>query len=113
MAAAHAIRLVGVRGWRVRKPLSRLTMSLADATAADLPPGNRAGHEAAYRRGVHQALAFAGDLVDQAETLGEAECILARAENIAGELRYRRKNEGNMMLLDTIRGRLSGRGRKR
>jgi hypothetical protein len=88
----------------------RLTFSLADATAADLPKC-RASHEAAYRRGVHQALAFAGDLVNRAQTLGEAQCILTRAENVAGELRYKRKAEGNMMLLDTIRGRLSGRKR--
>jgi hypothetical protein len=92
----------------VSKPHLPLTVSLADATAADLKPGCRAGHEAAYRRGVHQALAFAGDLVDGANSLKGAQRILCRAENLAGELRYRRKDEGNMMLLDTIRGRLHG-----
>jgi hypothetical protein len=89
------------------RPHKPLTLSLRDATAADLPQEYRANVEGAYRRGVHQALALAGDLADQAKTLGEAQCVLARAENIAGELRYRRKNEGRMMLIDTIRGRLS------
>jgi hypothetical protein len=83
----------------------RLTISAGDI---GVDPELRGAVEAAYRRGVHQAIAFAGDLADQAKTLGEAQCVLARAENMAGERRYRRKNEGSMMLLDTIRGRLSG-----
>jgi hypothetical protein len=87
-----------------RKPL---TFRMADATLADLTPERLAAHEAAYRRGVHQALAFAGDIADRARTLRECQYTLARAENIAGELRYKRKSEGRMMLLDHIRGRLS------
>jgi hypothetical protein len=88
-------------------PRKSITVRMADATVADLAPERLAAREAAYRRGVHQALAFAGDLADRARTLGEAQCILARAEDIAGELRYRRKGEGRAMLLDHIRGRLS------
>jgi hypothetical protein len=87
-----------------RKPV---TVSLRDATLADLPPERLAAHEAAYRRGVHQALAFAGDIADRARSLRECQYTLARAENLAGELRYKRKAEGGMMLLDWIRGRLS------
>jgi hypothetical protein len=86
---------------------SRLTFSMADATAADLDPERGRAVEAGYRRGVHQALAMAGDIADRAMSLRECQYILARAENIAGELRYKRKNEGRMMLLDYIRERLS------
>ena len=84
------------------KPLTRS----ADATLADLTPERLAAHEAAYRRGVHQALAFAGDVVDRAETLKDARRILCRAENVAGELRYKRKHQGRGMLLDYIGSRL-------
>jgi hypothetical protein len=86
------------------KKTSRLTISAGDFV---VDPEQRRAVEAAYRRGVHQAIAFPGDLADQAKTLGEAQCILAQAENMAGELRYGRKNEGSTMLLDTIRGRFS------
>ncbi len=92
---------------KVLEPRHPLNVRLADATAADIDPERRAGYEGAYRRGVHQALAFAGDLVDGSITLKEAQRILTRAENLAGELRYRRKDQGNMMLLDHMRSRLA------
>jgi hypothetical protein len=100
---------MGGRGWQVSSPTPHkpLTVSLRDATAADLDPERLAAAEAGYRRGVHQALAFAGDIADRANSLRECQLTLARPENIAGELRYKRKNEGRMMLLDCIRGRLS------
>jgi hypothetical protein len=83
-----------------------LTHSLEDI-AADLTPERRAAHEAAYRRGVHQALAFAGDLVDEATTLKQARRVLTRAENMAGRLRFVQKNRGGGMLLDHIRQQLT------
>ena len=90
-----------------------LTISLRDATAADLDPERRAAHESAYRRGVHQALAFAGDIVDRAATLKEAQRLLCRAENLAGRLRFIRKDQGNMMLLDHMRTKLYRPAQKR
>ena len=91
---------------RPSDPRKLLTIGLRDATAADLSdPERLAAVKSSYRRGVHQALGFAGDLADQARTLGECQCILARAENIAGELRYRRKNEGRWTPIDHIRAR--------
>jgi len=83
---------------------------MADATLADvMDPERRAAHEAAYRRGVHQAFAFACDVAYQAETLKDARRVLRRCENVAGRLRFIRKDQGNMMLLDFIRARLSRR----
>ena len=55
-----------------------LTISLRDATAADLDPEQMAAHEGAYRRGVHQALAFAGDIADRAATLKSATALVWR-----------------------------------
>jgi hypothetical protein len=75
-----------------------------DATAADLFADP--GHEGSYRRGVHQALAFAVDLLDRARTKDEARRLLASAEEYAGRLRFREKDRGNGMLLDEINGRL-------
>jgi hypothetical protein len=92
---------------------SRLTYSMADATAANLDPDRGRAVEAGYRRGVHQALAMAGDVADRAKSLRECQYTLARAENIAGELRYKRKAEGRMMLLDYIRERLSSPKRRK
>ena len=86
-----------------------LTFRFADATAADLTPERLAAHEAAYRRGVHQAPAFAGDLVDGSLTLKEAQRILCRAENLAGKLRYIHKDRGRGMLLDHMRSKLARR----
>src|SRR5262249_28347455 len=58
------------------------------ATAADLvkemTPERLAAHEAAYRRGVHQAFAMAGDIAAGALTLGEARRSIRRAETLAG-----------------------------
>ncbi len=85
-----------------------LTRSAADI-AADLTPERQAAHEAAYRRGLHQGLAFAGDLVDEATTLNQARSMLCKAENLAGELRYKRKAEGNGALIDHMRSVLSRR----
>ena len=111
MEARDDPRLDRVRGANREQALySRLTVSADDIV---IDPEQRRAVESAYRRGVHQAFAFAGDLVDDARTIAEARRALTRAENVAGELRYRRKTEGNMMLLDTIRGRLAGRRSKR
>ena len=83
------------------------------ADTIDRDPERLAAHEAAYRRGVHQALAFAGDIADEAATLQEARRTLTKAENIAGRLRFIRKDEGRGALLDHIRTSLSrGRARK-
>ncbi len=89
-----------------------LTFRRADATAADLDPRTLRALEASYRRGVHQAIAFCGDIADGSVTLQEARRTLTRAENLAGRLRFIRKDEGRGMLLDHIRARLSG-GRAR
>jgi hypothetical protein len=56
--------------------------------------------EAAYRRGVHQALAFACDLVGRSGDHREAERRLADAADLAGELRACREDEGGGALLD-------------
>jgi hypothetical protein len=77
-------------------PRKALTIGLRDAT-----------HEVAYRRGVHQAFDFAANVADRANTLTEVKFVLERALRIVGELRYRRKREGNVMLLDYIQDRLS------
>jgi hypothetical protein len=74
-----------------------------------LTPERLAAHEGAYRRGVHQALAFAGDIVERATTLKEAKRLLDRAESWAFKLRFVRKDEGRLMLLDYIRGKLRDR----
>jgi hypothetical protein len=108
MEAFDDPRLDRVRGPIMSKPLVSLTISAADIV---IDPEQRRAVEGAYRRGVHQAFALAGDLVDDAEALREARRLLQRAENIAGEFRYKRKAEGNGALLDAIRGRLSGRKR--
>jgi hypothetical protein len=71
-----------------------------------LTPERLAAHEGAYRRGVHQALAFAGDIVERASTLKEAKRLVNRAESWAFKLRFVRKTEGRLMLLDYIRGKL-------
>ena len=78
-----------------------------------LTPERLAAHEGAYRRGVHQALAFAGDILERATTLKEAKRQLNRAESWAFRLRFVRKTEGRLMLLDFIRGKLAtGRGQR-
>lgn len=61
------------------------------------------GYESAYRRGVHQALAFALELTASAGTVRGARARLARAERLAGELRGRRRREGAGALLDHMR----------
>jgi hypothetical protein len=78
-------------------------------TLADikLDPAQLAACEGAYRRGVHQALALAGDIADSAQTLIEARRQLTKAENHAFRLRFTRKDEGRLMLLDHIRQELS------
>jgi hypothetical protein len=70
-------------------------------------------YERSYRKGVHQALAFAADLSDRASSLGELRRLLARAENVAADLRYRRKHVGRGMLLDEIGSRLHARRKAR
>ena len=66
--------------------------------------------EAAYRRGVHQALARAADLVAGCRTLQEARDLIDRAEAEARALRHREPAEG-VALLDELAARLRGRGR--
>jgi hypothetical protein len=85
---------------------STLTRSLADF---ELDPERLAAHEAAYRRGVHQALALASELVHQAGDVKEARRLLRRAEYQACRLRYKAKHQGKGCLLDTIRGKLNAR----
>jgi hypothetical protein len=77
-------------------------VTLADV-AKDMTPERIAAHEAAYRRGCHQSLAMAADIASGALTLGEARRMLRRAETLAFGFRFRRKNEGRLMLLDQIR----------
>jgi hypothetical protein len=69
----------------------------------------RQSSEASYRRGVHQAIGFAFDLVEQSADRRDALRRLGRAERIAGELRFVRKDQGRGMLLDTIRQKLARR----
>jgi hypothetical protein len=78
-------------------------VSLADIK---LDPERMKACEASYRRGVHQAIAFSGDIVDRSDSLKEARRLLTRAENHAGRLRFIRKDQGGGMLLDFIRQRL-------
>jgi hypothetical protein len=70
---------------------------------------HRRGCKASYRRGVHQAIGLAYDLVEHAGGRREALKQLGRAERIAGELRFVRKDRGNGMLLDEIRQRMARR----
>jgi hypothetical protein len=69
------------------------------------------GCEASYRRGVHQAMGFAFDLAEESDDRRDAMRRLARAEKIAGDLRFNRKDQGRGMLLHHIRQRLA-RGRR-
>src|SRR5262245_3169802 len=62
--------------------------------------------EESYRRGAGHGIGFCLGLLDRDETLGEARQMLAQAERLAGELRYRRANQDNLLFLDYIRGRL-------
>jgi hypothetical protein len=86
-------------------------------TAADIPAHKfsfderRAGCEAAYRRGTHQAIAFCYDLVEESGSVREALRQLGRAERLAGRLRFTRKGKdrGRGMLLDTMRAELARR----
>ena len=83
-------------------------MILRDVTAADLPSDPN-GHETAYRRGFHQALALAYDLVETAPTVALALKILDRAEALAGEYRSLKRHPGRPPLCDELRARLSRR----
>jgi hypothetical protein len=58
--------------------------------------------ESCYRRGVHHGLALAGRLVDQSLSLRQAQRLLARAENLAGEYRSLARHPGNPPILDEI-----------
>jgi hypothetical protein len=85
---------------------ARLTVTLRDATAADLQPDVLRLCESSYRRGVHQALALAGEIADWGDSVKEIRRVLSQAENVAGELRGHRRDQGHGMLIDYIRGRL-------
>ena len=76
------------------------------------PDPVKARHEGAYRRGCHQSISFCLDLVGQCRNLQDARHVLRRAERIAHELRFVRRDRGNGALLDHIRGRLVIRRRK-
>jgi hypothetical protein len=76
-----------------------------------LDPAESAKYERAYRKGVHQSISFAADLVNQAGDLKEARRILRRAENLAFRLRFKDRNKGNLALLDYIKARLATRKR--
>lgn len=59
--------------------------------------------ESAYRRGVHQALGLATEIVEQSESHDIAIDWLGRVEAVASDLRFKRKGDGRGMLLETIR----------
>lgn len=90
-------------------PTRSLTVTLVDL-AADTTPERRAAHEGAYRRGVHQAFAFVADVAYRTRDVREIRRVLRRAETLAGELRFIRKDQGNGMLLDHIRSKISRKG---
>jgi hypothetical protein len=75
-----------------------------DATAADIKidENRQRASEASYRRGVHHGLALAGRLVDQSLLLRQAQRLLTRAENLAGEYRSLARHPGNPPILDEI-----------
>lgn len=70
-------------------------------------PGSR---EAAYRRGVHQALAMAADLAEQTMSLRGLRRILLRAERIAARFRERPDRPAS---IDLLRARLAERRDRR
>jgi hypothetical protein len=89
---------------------SRLTeaeLSLIPLSAVEFNPEKHKAMEAGYRRGVHQALAFAGYLIQRASSRRAAARLVARAEALAEDFRYVRKDEGGGMLLDLIERELS------
>ena len=69
--------------------------------------GDRSGYDRAYRRGVHQALEFAADILDQAETIRDGRRRLILAVEIARRLRED-SGQPHPALLDEIRSRLHG-----
>ena len=89
----------------------KLTVTAADL-AKELTPERRAAFEGAYRRGVHQAFAFAADEAFRTRDVREIRRVLKRAETLAGRLRFLEKNRGNGMLLDCIRQRINATKRK-
>jgi hypothetical protein len=76
-------------------------VDFARRSAADLSHA-----EAAYRRGVHQALAFALDSIEGKCTLDEARDLLANAERLA--LEYRTSGAEVAGLIDSLRDELRG-----
>lgn len=62
--------------------------------------------EKSYRRGVHQALSLAFDLVDECKTLGHARSVLADACNMAGDMRF--DGTEHAMYLDDLRKAIGG-----
>jgi hypothetical protein len=67
------------------------------------------GVERSYRRGVHQALAFAGVILGRARTLDEARELIGTAEDAAQTLRNQPDAEilaGRVALIDEINHRV-------
>jgi hypothetical protein len=59
--------------------------------------------EAAYRKGVHHALSLASEMAENTKNHDAAIEWINRAESIAEDLRFNRKDEGRGMLLHHIR----------
>lgn len=70
-------------------------------------PDSPSQTEAAYRRGIHQAIAFCGEQLWQIRDLAEARERIGRAEDIASDLRTANRDLGHGHLLDVIRERLN------
>jgi fructose-specific phosphotransferase system component IIB len=77
-------------------------------SAADIRLDERSlrASESAYRRGVHHGLALAGSLVDDSLSLKQAQRMLTRAENMAGEYRSLARHPGSPPILDELRRRV-------
>src|SRR5262245_22482843 len=85
------------------------TKLIRAAADIQIDPDRQRAVESAYRRGLHQAVGFAFDLVADAPTLAAARSILGRAESIAAEYRSTSRHPGRPPILDEIRQRLSKR----
>lgn len=69
-----------------------------------MPMPERTASESAYRRGVHQALAYVGHWLRRCHDLEEARERLSAAESAAHDFRYTRRDGpyGPMLLLDNV-----------
>jgi hypothetical protein len=84
------------------------TPLLSLATAVDLIADEATQQmcEQAYRRGLHHGIALAGDLADESLSLAQAQRLLTRAENVAGEYRSVARHPGRPPLMEEIRVRV-------